>query len=287
MKNIIAPFDWRIDLDGVAEADSIGNDFILLDNPIIIPNFDTPFKADMVTTIICLKGTMKGLINMKSQTTQAPCLAVILPDQLLQYEYISEDFSGLFIVMSKEFTDSLNIPDKLPLRLSVRNNPFISLNENELDVITNFYAMLQKVVRIKDNPYRLEIVKNLTTAFFYALGYQYHKIEEVEKKSKQEVLVDNFIKLTQKHYREQRGIEFYANLMCLTPKYLSKVVKENTSLSASEWIDHLVILEAKALLKTSNLTIQQVSDKLNFPSQSFFGKYFKRHSGISPKEYKH
>ena len=81
-------------------------------------------------------------------------------------------------------------------------------------------------------------------------------------------------------------MEFYADKMCLTPKYLSKVIKEKSSKSASEWIDNYVTLEARALLKSTNMTIRQISDELNFPSQSFFGKYFKRHQGMSPKEYR-
>jgi AraC-like DNA-binding protein len=78
----------------------------------------------------------------------------------------------------------------------------------------------------------------------------------------------------------------YADQLYLTPKYFSKVIKDNSGASASEWIDNYVILEAKALLKSTNMTILQISDELNFPSQSFFGKYFKRVVGVSPKEYR-
>ena len=100
------------------------------------------------------------------------------------------------------------------------------------------------------------------------------------------MLVENFIDCVHKSYKKQRGMEFYADKLSLTPKYLSKLIKDNTGTSALEWIDNYVILEAKAFLKSTNMTIQQISDELNFPSQSFFGKYFKRHVGVSPKEYR-
>lgn len=90
----------------------------------------------------------------------------------------------------------------------------------------------------------------------------------------------------QKHYKTERSVNFYANKLFLTAKYLSKVVQENSGKTATNWIDDYVILEAKALLNSSKLTIQQISDELNFPSQSFFGKYFKRKVGMSPKEYR-
>ncbi|HEY4784564.1 MAG TPA: helix-turn-helix domain-containing protein, partial [Bacteroidales bacterium] len=123
-------------------------------------------------------------------------------------------------------------------------------------------------------------------AFFYASSYQFHNLPEKGSQSKQEILVEKFLTSVQKNYKEHRGLEFYANELCLTPKYLSKLIKENSGTTANEWINNYVILEAKALLKSTNMTIQQISLELNFESQSFFGKYFKRIVGLSPKEYR-
>jgi AraC-like DNA-binding protein len=81
-------------------------------------------------------------------------------------------------------------------------------------------------------------------------------------------------------------VKFYADILCITPRYFSKIVKENSGKSPNEWIDEYIMQEAKALLKSGNFTVQQVSDELNFPSQSFFGKYFKRHTGVMPSKYK-
>ena len=88
------------------------------------------------------------------------------------------------------------------------------------------------------------------------------------------------------NYRKERMIEFYSEKLFLTPKHLSKVIRERSGKSAGEWIEDHVMLEAKALLKSTDKTIQQISDELKFPSQSFFGKYFKRRAGVSPKEYR-
>lgn len=79
---------------------------------------------------------------------------------------------------------------------------------------------------------------------------------------------------------------FYADQLHITPKYLSSVIKEVSGRSAVEWIDRYVILEAKALLRYSGLSIQEIAYELNFSTQSFFGKYFKHHTGMSPSEYK-
>jgi AraC family transcriptional regulator, transcriptional activator of pobA len=285
MKKGITPFNWRTELVDLSKADSIDDDFILLEKPIIKPSFDSPFKVDVVIGIICIRGTTKGRINLKPYTTTSPGFITILPGQILEHEYMSEDFSGLFIVMSKRFTDSLNIQDRLPLFLSRSENSFTPLTEEALSAMMAFYSMLQRAVRQKDNPYRMEIVQCLIKAFFYSSSHR-NETNKGENKSKNEVLVKKFLSFAQTYYKEQRGMEFYADKMCLTPKYLSKVVKEISGTSASQWIDNYVVLEAKVLLKSTNMTIQQISDELNFPSQSFFGKYFKRHVGVSPKEYK-
>ena len=279
------PYNWRDELGKMGQMESIDNDFILLENPFISTSFNYPFKTDAATAIIIIKGTTKGKINLKPYTTTAPGFVILLPDQILEYEYISEDFSGLFIVMSKKFTASLNFEDSFPLFLSIRNNPFIAMTNDEIEALVAYFSILKRAVQKTDNPNRVEVLKHLIKAFFYNTGYKYHKIEE-RKKTKNEMLVENFLNHVQAHYREQRGVEFYANKLFLTPKYLSKVIKENSGQSANDWIDSYVILEAKALLKSSNKTIQQISDELNFPSQSFFGKYFKRQVGISPKDYK-
>lgn len=286
MKNI-NPFDWHKELK-ITEFDSLDDDFILLENPIITSTFDYPFKVDVTTVIICQKGSMHGCVNLIHYHTIAPCMFIVLPDQILQYENFSKDFMGLFIVMSNKFVSNLliNIQERLSLLLSVQNNPWIPLRPEELETLQGYYKMLQNTIRLQDNPHRMEIIKHLVQAFFYASSSQYHKIPDNKTKSKQEVLVGKFLNLAQSNYKDHRNLDFYAEKLCLTTKYLSKVVKNTSGTTANEWIENLVVLEAKALLKSTNMTIQQISDELNFPSQSFFGKYFKRNVGVSPKNYR-
>lgn len=287
MRKKILPFNWQEELVNI-EKNSIGNDLILIEKPIINSAFDHPFKVDVTTAIICLKGSTRGMINLKAYETKAPGLIVILPNQILEYDHISDDFSALFIVMSSRFTESLNIEERLPTFLSIQKNPSLALSQNEVDALIDYYRMLQRTVSAKENPHQLEIAKYLTKAFFYGFGYNIHskqlKIEE--KMPKKQVTVEKFLTLVQEHHKSQRSLEFYSDRLFLTPKYLSKVIKENSGITAGEWIENYVISEAKALLKSTDMTVQQISDSLNFPSQSFFGKYFKRIEGLSPREYK-
>jgi AraC-like DNA-binding protein len=231
---------------------------------------------------------MKGQINLKSYVSQAPSITVLIPGQILQYEHISEDFSGFFLVMSQQFADDLlpNLQERLSLYFAFISNPYLPLSQPELESMLDYHDLLKKTRRIEDLSIRKEMVKHLTLAFYYALTYQSHILSGSAQQPMQSVLVDKFIKLVEENFREQREVGFYADRLCLTPKYLSKVIKDSSGKSANSWIDDYVILEAKAMLKSTNMTVQQISDELNFPSQSFFGKYFKRIVGVSPKEYK-
>ena len=100
------------------------------------------------------------------------------------------------------------------------------------------------------------------------------------------MLFEQFIRLVADYHMQYRNVGFYADKLCLTPKYLSRLIKNATGKSAPEWIDAYVILEAKNLLKYSNNTIKEIVYKLNFPNQSVFYKFFKVRTGMTPSEYR-
>jgi AraC-like DNA-binding protein len=290
MQKEITPLNWQTDLKNEIGFDvlKIDDDFLIFDNLKILPTFAYPFKVDVTTFIICTKGTTRGKIGLHSYESVAPCMITLLADEILQYEYISDDFEGLFITMSKRLTDNLfpNIQEHIPLALSVRKNPTMPLNEDDLNLLKIYYDMLKTVVEMTENQYRKEIVWHLMIAFYYHSNSWLHKNPQKQQPSQQKEFVNRFLELVEKHYKTERKVVFYAEKMNFTPKYLSQIIKANTGKSANDWIDEYVILEAKALLKSSKENIQQISDELNFADQSFFGKYFKRIEGVSPKEYR-
>lgn len=276
--------DWAAEL-GDKDYDTIDNEFTLLRNP-IIKKIDHPFKIDVCIAMVCAKGSVSGRVNLKEYVAETPSLSIVFPGQILEFNYFTEDFEGYFMIMGKRFTDEL-LPaqERFPLSVYFKDNPYIPLNDETLGALLTYYNLIQKTICMKDNPHRLKAVSYLTKAFFYGGGYRFPVLEN-KRKTKHEILVEHFMDLLQAHFKEEREVGFYAGKLCLTPKYLSRVIKENSGKSVNEWIDEHVILEAKALLKSTNMTIQQICDDLNFPDQSFFGKYFKRLMGESPKAYR-
>jgi AraC-like DNA-binding protein len=291
MKEKVVQLAWETNLKNNIDFEiwSVDEDFILLDNVKVLPAFDHPFKLDVTTFIIISKGITRGKIGLKSYETTAPCVITLPAGEILQHEYISDDFEGLFIVMSKRMTDSLlpDIQERLPIALSVRQNPSVSLNEVDLNLLKTYYYMLKKIVENSENPHRKSIIQHLMLAFYFHSSSWLHKNQQQENlQIKQNECVERFLKLLEKYYKIERQVGFYAEKLHITPKYLSQIIKANTGKSANNCIDDYVILEAKAFLKSSKLTIQQISDEFNFSDQSVFGKYFKRIVGISPKEYR-
>lgn len=268
--------------------DTIDNQITLVENPADRYKGNYPVKLDEVVAVICEQGTMSGTIDLKKFTASSPCLFVVLSSRILQCEYFSSDFRGLGIIMSKEFWDGFPIDKSLqfPLSRSIRENPSIGLTPEVLDSMRDYFRLMQNTIRSNENPNRSEAVKYLTIAFFHGFGYQFHRILDDKNEVKRDKLVEKFLLYVRENYKEHRDIEFYSDRLYLTPKYLSKALKQKSGKTAAEWIEDHVVLEAKALLRSTNLTIQQISDELNFPSQSFFGKYFKRLTGLSPIKYR-
>jgi len=269
-------------------VDQIKNQITLIENPDNGSFVKYPVKLDVVVCIICMKGIFRGSLNLKKFEAEAPCLFISVSGQILQCDDFSENFKGSAIILLKGFWDGFTLDNSLtfPLSSSIRDNPTIRLNAEELNSMTDYFRLLQKTIRKTENQNRPEAAKYLTLAFFHGFGYQFHQIPDETNKSKQDKLVEKFLTLVKENYKKHRIVEFYADKLCLTPKYLSKVVKQNSNKTAADWVEDHVILEAKALLKSTDKTIGQISEELNFPTQSFFGKYFKRRTGLPPKDYR-
>lgn len=266
----------------------IGDDFALatynrIENPCAPPE---PYKIPRSIIGICLAGQCSFKLNLKRHEVKSPAILTLMPGQIIENIEYSPDFEGHAIVLSKRFIDMLNIPMWQQQYIALYDKPINRIFSDYTQQVSLFIVMLRSAASDVENPYRLQVIENLIRALFYGGISKFHKMES-DSVSYKNSIVERYIELVQTHYREERIIGFYADKLCITPKYLSKLVKEYTGRSAGEWIENYVILEARAMLQSSDMTIQQIASSLNFPNQSFFGKYFKRATGLSPKQYRH
>lgn len=274
--------------------EQLPSDSIIIGDDLALVNFNNnrpayathePYKLQHAAICICTAGSCSIKVNLQHYDVESPMLVTLMPGQIVEGIDYSPNFDGITIVLSKRFIDMLNLPGWQQQYMTLFNNPVNTISQETLRNLQIFYTILHKAASDEENPFRLQVIENLIRVFFYGGVSKFRKLEGSTASSKNNI-VERFMELVQEHYREERLIGFYADKLCITPKYLSKLIKEHTGRSAGEWIDNHVILEARAMLQSSDMTIQQIAASLNFPNQSFFGKYFKRATGLSPKQYR-
>ncbi|MFT3822570.1 MAG: helix-turn-helix domain-containing protein [Chitinophagaceae bacterium] len=284
--SVYAKYDLLESLKERDNVDMIENQIYLCEvTKVDYANYNYPIKTDLTICCLCLEGETRGKIDLIEQHVKAPGLAISMPGQILEPGSFSNDFKGILIYMTRRFTENFNLLLGHSISMNLKNRPNIALTEKELQSILTYCQMVRSAIRVKANPYRLQIVTHLTIAHFYGIGYFLHQSTGKEL-TKNETITERFLQKVRDSYKTERRVEYYAELLELSPNYLSHVVKDVTGKTAGQWIDEYVTLEAKALLKSTNMTVQQVANDLNFPTQSFFGKFFKRMVGVAPKYYK-
>ena len=266
--------------DDIVIGDDLALTFIDSDTPINL----SLEKIEYASIVICLSGHSSFKVNLEQYEVESPSLVTLMPGQIVEAQNMSANFSAVAVTLSKRFIDMINLPGWQKSYMDIYNNPISPLDDQQVRMMRIFFIILHHAASDTENPFRLQVIENLIRVFYYG-GLGAHHREE-PKAAYKNTIVERFLELTKEYYREERLIGFYADKLCITPKYLSKLVKESTGRSAGEWIERHVILEARAMLKSSDYTIQQIATSLNFPNQSFFGKYFKRATGQSPKQYR-
>ena len=251
---------------------------------------ESPHKFNFQLLVRHFAGSAKIKVDMVEYDLSEPInLIRVMSGQILMVEHISEDFDGVVVVMSNSFVESMFIyvNNALPLNVATRSNCVKHLSNSEVDLSDMFLKAIAQVLRNQTNPYLDRVLQHVLMAIFYSSEEIRNQLEtESGAYTSADALSKEFMRLVKDNFRSERQLQFYADKLCITPRYLSRVVKECTGSSAADWIERYVVLEARALLKSTSMTIQQISDELNFPSQTFFGKYFKRRVGMSPKEYR-
>lgn len=267
-----------------SEARMSGNDFCISEIS-YNPPINYPFKIEEYGCCICMEGEASGCIDLMPCGLKPATMVINVPGQLLEQHTMSNDFKGIEIVMSRDFIKGLGFPYNFRLDRMLRESPVLELQPKQLEAMLTYCSMVRRLLEA-ERPYRQETLHHITCAFFYGIGSYLYQLSESRHCSNEEILLQRFLAEVKVNFRRQRKVSFYAGRLNISPGHLFTVIKHAGGKSPGEWIDDYVVSEARALLKGTNLTIQQISNELGFPSQSFFGKYFKRHVGLSPKEYR-
>lgn len=277
---------------GLQFAFCFGDALLVTDRVETIGRFRLPCRINAVTTLVCISGEAECVINLNRYRLSRNMVVVAFPDDIIQI-VSARRLEAYAVLMSTQMLNELGLDNsrRSDFYLRIRQNAACRLPQEQMLSLKPFYALLRS--NIQDETEETgEIIKGLLHAFVYSviakirMHQPQQETDTATAGSHNRQLFGEFMALVKKHHTLHRGVKFYADELCLTPNYLSGVVKEYTGKTATEWVNEFVILEAKIMLKDTGYSIQEISDRLHFPDQSTFGKYFKKLTGMSPKLYR-
>ena len=247
------------------------------------------FKLEDACIFFCHSGEARIEIDLLEYDITPNKQIILLPNSIINYSYASPDLSISYITFSNAFFQEATVRLDPSFFHFLKENPVVTLPVERTRTINGLIIALEDLYKDKENCFRLQILRNYIQSFLLDIYDKTHRIFEQNRPegiSRQEELFKRFIQLIHKHCLNQREVSFYAQKMFITPRYLSAITQAVAGETAKNIIDKHVILEIKVLLESTDLSIQEIANRLQFPDQSFFGRYFKKHTGISPHYYR-
>lgn len=282
----------------IARIKSEMNDVSYLSDDLVITTINSlnyytvmqkPITVDGFVAIILMSGEATVSLNMTDYTIHPNDMVLFSPDSIVDLKDYSDEAMAYILAFSKSFINEIQVDlaTSLPVYMRFGKEPVLPVSAKDVAEIRQIFQLIKTMLRSDKERYRHEIIRSLfTTAFYIITDLNQRERPSTRTKGRGEAIFEEFSNLLQQYNKKERNVGFYAKMLNITPKYLSSIVKEVSGKTAARWIDESVILEAKTLLKYSGMSIQEIAYHLNFSTQSFFGKYFKQHTGTSPSRFK-
>lgn len=254
--------------------------------------FKKHFRSDFITILHVIKGEVRLGANLQEYNVSKNGIFISPPHVVKHLISVQKDSLINSISFTADFFGKIGIPKNVPEMLDYMGrqfNPHWELDTKDATLLVEImHALKGRCEQYETHLFGKELLYhtfNILLLEMAALSKKYSK-RLTTRVSLKENLVLNFVNLVQKQFIQTRGVKNYARQLNVTPKYLTETVKEISGKNAGEIIDDFVVLEARLMLDNPALSIGEIADRLNFSNQSFFGKYFKRLTGLSPKEYR-
>ena len=250
-----------------------------------------PAKTDDVALVFVDKGTLALMHELNTYTLSEGMLLIKAPNVIARLISLNANSHFKVLVFTPRFASAPGVPVKHleTIALAASKNPVITLDAVSAAMVDTLFSMLKGKAGLQEKPELYnETIEHAFSLLILELA-SFIKTKSIESPTtlgRKEYLTFQFLKLSGRHIREHRSVNFYAEMLYVTPKYLSMVVKEVTGKTCGELIDEMVVKEAKVLLDNPEVSIAHVADELNFSDQFFFSKYFKKQTGKSPLHYR-
>ena len=267
----------------------LDNDLLLTEhiNEAPIPN--EPRKMNFIIIGLCTKGRLKYQLDTQDQYINAGDMIIVSENRIIDKYESSSDFEGLVMMISINFFHEIiqTVRDVNSLFIFARSHPVISLENKEIEAFKEYFHVIQKRLDDKGNFFRRDLIRSLLLAMLYDVGNFIYRFKETDRpQTRAESFFTRFIKMVEEHCKHERRVGWYALQLGITPKYLSETVKSVSKRTPNQWIDNYVLMEIRVMLKNSTKSVKEISNEMNFPNQSFMGRFFKEHMGMTPREYR-
>lgn len=246
-------------------------------------------KVDVDTIIFCRKGTALIEIDLIPYEIVANTQLIIIAGSIVHNISNSDDFRISYIIFKHEVYDEATAQLEPSFTFFLKEYPCVQLGEKRINKMNYLVEAMEDFYNEKTNCFRVKIFKNNIQSFLldvYDKTRTLFKIDKSEEVGRREELFIKFIHLIHNFCPKEREVGFYADKLHITSRYLSSITQNVADKSAKYIIDKHAIQRIKIMLKYSNMSIQDISYELNFPDQSFFSRYFKKHTGMTPLEYR-
>ena len=257
--------------------------------------FDYPTRINAIVFFICTKGSATFSCNLKEYDIDEGSLLLIPPRSLVNRSETSEEHEGFVVFFDTDYLGECNFNLKrfTSLMMQVTDDVCIKLTDNELQRLLRTASALEALIgeQLTSN-FRDDVIRSMVETLMYqfcevfSVRVENKSSQSEDKLSRQENYFRRFIKELSEHYTERQNVTYYAEKLCISSRYLTTIVRKVSGLSVTDWMNKYLLMEAKYLLKYSEMSIQEIAYRLSFPDQSFFGKYFKQHTGVSPSTYR-
>ncbi len=250
-------------------------------------NYPVRLKCEIF--VFCMDGEVEASINLNKIKVKPHDVITLTPGSIFQIHKLEGDLKIYFIGFSSQYIEQKeNSRILLDTMYHTLGRPILSLSPKGAKVLEEYINFLIRTYEFfAELGTNEEIAPNIFADIHTGISILYRKTSnERISMSKSEQLCRNFTQLVIQHYTTSRNVSWYADKLGITLAYLCTTVKQVIGKTCADVISSMVIMDAKSQLKSTEHSIQEISDSLNFANMSFFGKYFKRHVGMSPLEYR-
>lgn len=243
-----------------------------------------------IVIALCTQGHVDYVIDTYQVRVNSGEMLVVSERHVVEKCNTSEDFDGLAFITSVDFfQDAIcGVSDLATVFLVSKSHPVIALSEDEAGIFNRYFYAIRNRINDTSNHFRKALVKTLLLALFYDMSNVMYRFQQTTAShlKRNDIVFTQFIKLVEANFRRERRVKWYAKEMGVSSKYLSEAVRLSSRRTPNEWINIYVVMELRLKLKTTEKSIGEITKEMNFANQSFLGRYFKDHVGMSPSEYR-